>query len=124
MPSFPSLDPRRYMRIAMLGMLLTAGWCAPVTQAETLPGLASPVVHAPTDATASDEATIPGIALDDQALDDERGSGLGAVAAMPELMQGGHTVTLWDELAPPAPAPAPVDAAKTAQVNVFSATRR
>ncbi|RKP52012.1 hypothetical protein D7S89_00125 [Trinickia fusca] len=114
------------MRIAMLGMLLAAGWCAPAAQAETLLALASPVGQTAMEATAGEEAAIVGVALDDQALADERGSGLGAVtvAATPELIERTHSVTLWDELAPPAPAPVPVDTAKTAQVNVLTTTRR
>jgi hypothetical protein len=64
-------------------------------------------------------------ALDDQALARQRGgaSGLTMVAATPQLLRGA-SVTLWDEIAPPAPLPVPVDAARAAQSNVASYLRK
>jgi hypothetical protein len=63
--------------------------------------------------------------LDDQTLSRQRGGALGMVmvAATPELMRG-NGVTLWDEIAPPAPLPVPVDASQAAQGNIASYTRR
>ncbi|HEV3106285.1 MAG TPA: hypothetical protein VGZ01_11400, partial [Trinickia sp.] len=48
-----------------------------------------------------------GLALDDTVLSRQRGSGLGemTVAATPGTMQGAGSVTLWDEIVPPAPLP-------------------
>ncbi|MEQ5839300.1 hypothetical protein BWP39_04720 [Paraburkholderia acidicola] len=73
----------------------------------------------------TDAASMNDLALDDQMLSHQRGgaSGMLMVAATPQLMRGG-TVTLWDEIAPPAPLPVPVDAARTAQTNVTSYTRK
>ena len=73
----------------------------------------------------TDAASMNDLALDDQMLSHQRGgaSGMLMVAATPQLMRGG-TVTLWDEIAPPAPLPVPVDAAHTAQSNVASYTRK
>jgi hypothetical protein len=65
--------------------------------------------------------------LDDQVLSRQRGGKVGMVmvAATPQLMQGSNSVTLWDEIAPPAPVPAiPVDASHSTQENVASYTRR
>lgn len=64
--------------------------------------------------------------IDDQTLSHQRGGAVGMVmvAATPALMRG-NGVTLWDEIAPPAPLPAPVDAAQqAAQGNIASYTRR
>jgi hypothetical protein len=46
------------------------------------------------------------------------------VAATPQLMRGGNNVTLWDEIAPPAPLPIPVDSGQAAQGNIASYTRK
>lgn len=73
-----------------------------------------------------DSAPVNGLALDDKVLSRQRGSGLGmmTVAATPQMMQGASSVTLWDEVAPPAPMPVPVDAARAAQSNVVTYTRK
>jgi hypothetical protein len=71
--------------------------------------------------------SMNGIALDDQVLARQRGgaSGLTMVAATPQMLQGsGASVTLWDEIAPPAPLPVPVDSARAAQSNAASYLRR
>ncbi|MGH8781536.1 hypothetical protein [Paraburkholderia sp.] len=74
---------------------------------------------------AADAASMNDIALDDQVLSRQRGgaAGMVMVAATPQLTRG-NSVTLWDEIAPPAPLPIPVDAARTAQANVASFTRK
>ncbi|WP_322009894.1 hypothetical protein [Paraburkholderia sp. J12] len=76
---------------------------------------------------AADDSVVAGIgALDDQTLSHQRGGAVGMlmVAATPQLMHGGNSVTLWDEIAPPAPLPIPVDSSQAAQGNVASYTRR
>ncbi|QCP50523.1 hypothetical protein FAZ95_15985 [Trinickia violacea] len=64
--------------------------------------------------------------LDDQVLSRQRGGreGMVMLAATPQLMKGGNAVTLWDEIAPPAPLPVPVDSGRAAQGNVASYTRQ
>lgn len=65
--------------------------------------------------------------IDDQTLSHQRGRAVGVgmmmVAATPDLRRG-NGVTLWDEIAPPAPLPVPVDASQAAQGNIASYTRR
>jgi type II secretory pathway pseudopilin PulG len=65
-------------------------------------------------------------ALDDRVLASQRGTGLGlmTVAAAAQAGGGARSVTLWDELAPPAPAPLPVDTAHVAQSNAVSYFRK
>jgi hypothetical protein len=64
--------------------------------------------------------------IDDQTLSHQRGGAVGMlmVAATPQLMRGGNSVTLWDEIAPPAPLPIPVDSGQAAQGNIASYTRK
>ncbi len=73
-----------------------------------------------------DGASLGGTALDDIALSHQRGGrpGMLTIAATPQTFQGGVSVTLWDEIAPPTPAPVPVDASRTAQGNTISFTRK
>ena len=75
-----------------------------------------------------DDVVFAGIGtLDDQTLSRQRGGAVGMVlvAATPQLMRGNNnSVTLWDEIAPPAPLPIPVDATQNAQGNVASYTRK
>jgi hypothetical protein len=74
----------------------------------------------------SSDTSTADASLDDQVLSRQRGGKVGMVmvAATPQLMQG-NNVTLWDEIAPPAPVPAiPVDASRSTQENVASYTRR
>jgi hypothetical protein len=75
-----------------------------------------------------DDGAFAGIGtLDDQTLSRQRGGAVGMVmvAATQQLMRGNNTgVTLWDEIAPPAPLPIPVDASQSAQGNVASYTRK
>jgi hypothetical protein len=78
-------------------------------------------------APAEEDSVVGGIgALDDQTLSHQRGGAVGMlmVAATPQLMRGGNNVTLWDEIAPPAPLPIPVDSSQAAQGNVASFTRK
>ena len=91
---------------------------------------------APVSDLAGDPLSIPAaaaatndLALDDQALSQQRGGfgGMLMVAATPQLMHGnasgGNRVTLWDEIAPPSPMPIPVDVARSAQSNVTTYQR-
>ena len=83
--------------------------------------LAGDALSIPADAVAVND-----LALDDQALSQQRGgfSGMLMVAATPQLMRGnGNGVTLWDEIAPPSPLPIPVDVARSAQGNVTTYQR-
>lgn len=72
-----------------------------------------------------DSVLAGGGAIDDQTLARQRGgaAGMVMVAATPQLMRG-NGVTLWDEIAPPAPLPIPVDAGQAAQGNIASYTRK
>jgi hypothetical protein len=76
---------------------------------------------------AGDDPVIAGVgSIDDQTLSHQRGGAVGMlmVAATPQLMRGGNSVTLWDEIAPPAPLPIPVDSGQAAQGNIASYTRK
>ncbi|MBB3255631.1 hypothetical protein F4827_000162 [Paraburkholderia bannensis] len=76
---------------------------------------------------AGDEPVMAGVgSIDDQTLSHQRGGAVGMlmVAATPQLMRGGNSVTLWDEIAPPAPLPIPVDSGQAAQGNIASYTRK
>lgn len=78
-------------------------------------------------ATTNDEASAhDAVALNDQVLANQRGTGLGlmTVAASAQTLAGASSVTLWDEIAPPAPVPVPVDAARLAQSNSVSYFRK
>ncbi len=72
-----------------------------------------------------DVATENDFTLDDQMLSRQRGGATGMlmVATTPRLAHGG-SVTLWDEIAPPAPLPVPVDASRPVQGNVAALTRK
>ena len=74
--------------------------------------------------TPADVVSMTANPLDDRVLAQQRGgaSGLTMIAATPRSM--GNAVTLWDEIAPPAPLPVPVDAARTAQGNAASYIRK
>jgi hypothetical protein len=96
----------------------TANTAAPVSD------LAGDPLSIPAAATTAND-----LALDDQALSQQRGGfgGMLMVAATPQLMHGnasgGNHVTLWDEIAPPSPMPIPVDVARSAQGNVTTYQR-
>jgi hypothetical protein len=75
---------------------------------------------------AGDDSVLAGVdPIDDQTLARQRGGAVGMVmvAATPQLMRG-NSVTLWDEIAPPAPMPIPVDAGQAAQGNTASYIRK
>ncbi|MFC5428536.1 hypothetical protein ACFPTO_06920 [Paraburkholderia denitrificans] len=74
----------------------------------------------------ADAPVVAGSPLDDQTLAHQRGGAVGMlmVAATPQLMRGGGSVTLWDEIAPPAPLPVPVDNSQAAQGNIANYTRK
>ncbi|MGF6755351.1 hypothetical protein [Paraburkholderia sp. GAS42] len=109
---------------------------APLSPTEIAVNPSSAAADAPADggAVTAQALTIPAdtpdvaasndLMLDDQMLSRQRGGAVGMVmvAATPQ-MRGG-SVTLWDEIAPPTPLPVPVDAARAAQSNVASYTRK
>ncbi|WP_230459344.1 hypothetical protein [Burkholderia ubonensis] len=65
------------------------------------------------------------VPLDEDTLGRQRGRAPGAVTvSAPQLVSGGTSVTLWDEIAPPAPMPIPVDAQRAMQGNNASYTRK
>jgi hypothetical protein len=61
----------------------------------------------------------------DQVLSRQPGGRAGLVTvATTNQTSGGSAVTLWDEIAPPAPQPVPVESTRPAQSNVASNTRK
>ncbi|CAB3764103.1 hypothetical protein [Paraburkholderia solisilvae] len=80
----------------------------------------TPILNTPADVVSMNDVPI-----DDQVLARQRGgaAGMTMVAATQQLLRG-TSVTLWDEIAPPAPLPVPVDAARAAQSNVASYMRK
>ena len=79
-----------------------------------------------TNANANAEAPIAGATpLDDRVLARQRGTGPGlmTVAASMQGLRSAQ-VTLWDEIAPPAPVPVPADSAHPAQSNAVSYFRQ
>ncbi|TDY23803.1 hypothetical protein B0G81_4200 [Paraburkholderia sp. BL6665CI2N2] len=101
------------------GALATLAPSDPATHAANLfSRLAGNALSIPADA-----ASVNDFSLDDQALARQGGGAVGMVmvAATPQLMRGnggsGNNVTLWDEIAPPAPLPIPIDATRAAQGN-------
>jgi len=102
---------------------------APQIVAATLdaspPPTQSALAAAPAPAT--DDTMLAGARpLDDETLSQQRGGAIGMlmVAGTAQLLHGGASVTLWDEIAPPTPLPIPVDNSQSAQGNVASYTRK
>jgi hypothetical protein len=98
-----------------------------VIGAASADAIAEPAPAATEDASADTEAPIAGAtALDDRVLARQRGTGPGlmTVAASTQALSGAHSVTLWDEIAPPAPVPVPADSAHSAQSNAVSYFRQ
>ncbi|MGU7772409.1 hypothetical protein ACV229_19825 [Burkholderia sp. MR1-5-21] len=64
--------------------------------------------------------------LDENTLAQQRGRapGIVTVSTTPAMTGGSASVTLWDEIAPPAPLPIPVDAQRAMQGNNASYTRK
>jgi len=126
---------------ATLASTTPAAAASPDATAVESSQLAGDVLSIPADA-----ASVNDISLDDQVLSRQRGGAVGMVmvATTTQLMRGdssgsgsgsggsssssssssGHSVTLWDEIAPPSPLPIPVDAARAAQGNVASYQRK
>ncbi|PTB18375.1 hypothetical protein C9I57_22470 [Trinickia symbiotica] len=83
-----------------------------------------------TDVCAADARTpfAAACALDDSMLARQRGghAGMVTIAALPDASPGANSVTLWDELARPAPAPLPmpVDTTGAVQSNAVNYTRK
>jgi hypothetical protein len=104
-----SVDSRSV--IAALGMALAAPGRAHADSStdSATPSLGETALFA--------RATIAGSeALDDHALERQPGTGPGLM----QLLKGTPSVTLWDELAPPAPLPIPADSSHAAQSNAVS----
>ncbi|HVW49443.1 MAG TPA: hypothetical protein VHC91_03435 [Trinickia sp.] len=78
------------------------------------------------DEANTEPSATASVALDDHVLAKQRGTGLGlmTVAASAQTLRGGSSVTLWDEIAPPAPVPVPVDTSHVAQSNAVSYFRK
>lgn len=75
--------------------------------------------------TPANVVSMNDVPLDDHMLARQRGGATGftMIAATPDLLRG-SSVTLWDEIAPPAPLPVPVDAGRAAQSNVANYLRK
>jgi hypothetical protein len=146
-----STDDAPTAQAAVASIASVAPDVVPATPAALVPAtldVSAPAQSASTDATSDDDAgttaanarpaadpvafggdgSLAGIGtLDDQTLSHQRGGAVGMVmvAATPQLMRGNNNnVTLWDEIAPPAPLPIPVDATQNTQGNVASYTRK
>jgi hypothetical protein len=106
----------------------TAFGAAPSAELATGPATASGPLAANVPDTPADTESVNAISRDDQMLSRQRGRAVGmvTVAATPPLLRGnsGGRVTLWDEIAPPAPLPIPVVAARSAQGNVAAYQRK
>ena len=90
-------------------------------------GFDEPMQAPSQNASAETEAPIAGAtALDDRVLARQRGTGPGlmTVAASMQPLQNSHSVTLWDEIVPPAPLPVPADSGHAAQSNAVSYFRQ
>lgn len=94
-----------------------AWYVARTAQAQALEAKASATVM---DSMAAADA----MAVDDHALAHQRGTGPGLMTVAAPLLHGARSVTLWDEIAPPAPVPVPADAAQVAQSNAVSYFRK
>ncbi|MGG1944328.1 hypothetical protein AB1286_05895 [Trinickia sp. NRRL B-1857] len=111
MPQLQVLSLRSRAVIAALGIALASLAAHTQAYADTL----------------GDEALLAGAAaLDDSALARQRGTGPGLmnVGAPMLALHGAPSVTLWDEIAPPAPVPVPADSAHVAQTNTVSYFRQ
>ena len=116
MPFTQSFSLRSRALIAALGIALVSLAAPASAQADKLG-----------DARTGDELLVAGAAaIDDGALALARGTGPGlmAVGAPMLALHGAPSVTLWDEIAPPAPVPVPADSAHVAQSNTVSYFRQ
>lgn len=121
MPLVSPLSFRSRAVLAALGLVLAALAAPRQAQAD------EPAQQALASVNVADDAPAPGAtALDDYMLARQRGTGLGlmTVAVSGPMLHGSHSVTLWDEIAPPAPVPVPADAAQVAQGNAVSYFRK
>lgn len=115
----------RAVIVAALGIALAAF---------ATPGRAHAGALSDSDVRATGEATLfaaespvsNAAALDDRVLARQRGTGPGlmTVGASMQVLKGSPSVTLWDEIAPPAPVPVPADSAHVAQSNAVSYFRQ
>ena len=125
MPFVPPLSFGSRAAIAALGIALAALAAPCQAQADSLgDGPAQQATFE--DASADAQAPIAGATpLDDRVLARQRGTGPGlmTVAASMQGLRSAQ-VTLWDEIAPPAPVPVPADSAHPAQSNAVSYFRQ
>ncbi|RDU97137.1 hypothetical protein [Trinickia dinghuensis] len=111
--------------LAALGIALAALAAPGLAHADSLSDSEAQAIGAATlfaaEAPVADDA-----ALDDRALARQRGTGPGlmTVGASFQALKGAPSVTLWDEIAPPAPVPVPADSSHVAQTNAVSYFRQ
>jgi hypothetical protein len=106
--------------VALADMTSAAAAAPETAVADSANETSTPILN-----TAADVVSMNDVPIDDQVLARQRGgaAGMTMVAATQQLLRG-TSVTLWDEIAPPAPLPVPVDAARAAQSNVASYMRK
>ncbi len=138
MPFVQHITLRSRAAIAALAIASVAAAVSGDARADTFDAQAQPQQQAltlePTSAqpenasavASGDASATASVALDDRVLAKQRGTGLGlmTVAASAQSLRSGSSVTLWDEIAPPAPAPVPVDTSHVAQSNAVSYFRK
>ncbi|HTH76458.1 MAG TPA: hypothetical protein VL635_18850 [Trinickia sp.] len=121
MPLVSPLSFRSRAVLAALGLAVAALAAPRQAQAD------EPAEQALASVNLTEDALAPGAAaLDDYVLARQRGTGPGlmAVAVSGPMLHGSHSVTLWDEIAPPSPVPVPADASQVAQGNAVSYFRK
>lgn len=128
MPLVQFISFRPCAVIAAIAIALAAAAASGDARAEALDAQAQEQGQmSDVSATTNDEGSASDtVALNDEVLASQRGTGLGlmTVAASAQMLAGAASVTLWDEIAPPAPVPVPVDAAHLAQSNSVSYFRK
>jgi len=128
MPFVQFISFRSCALFAALALAVGAG-ATPLTAYADALDQQTPAQQQDADASppASDETSAAEtVALDDRVLASQRGTGLGlmTVAASAQTLATTSSVTLWDEIAPPSPAPVPVDTSHVAQSNAVSYFRK
>lgn len=111
--------------LASLAIALAAAWLPVSASAEDAAPPDTPVATFASplaDATWMKRYTP----LDEETLGQQRGRAPGyvTISTSAQLTTGSASVTLWDEIAPPAPMPMPVDAQRAMQGNNASYTRK
>jgi hypothetical protein len=128
MPFVQFISCRSCALAAALAVALAMSATAGTAYADALDGQpAAQAQNADVNGAAGDETRAgETVALDDRVLARQRGTGLGlmTVAASAQALATTASVTLWDEIAPPSPAPVPVDTSHVAQSNAVSYFRK